>query len=180
MVRRYVEENLEGNLKRLGADLKTGRFAPQAVRRTYSRARKAGGRIKMRPRGIPAMCDRMVQEALRRIREPLWEAAFSRHSDGFRPNRSPKEAVAYRGARLAGGRRAAFGWIIEGDIQAFFDTLDHLQLMQLLRGRIKDTKVLSLVWKFLRTDMMEPGDLRHSVWGTPQGGIGSPVLAHVY
>jgi group II intron reverse transcriptase/maturase len=175
VVMRYFEENLEGNLKRLGVDLKTGRCEPQAGRRTYIREMKAGGRIKMRPLGIPAICDRMVQEALRMILEPIWEADFSRQSYGFRPNRSTKEAVAYIGARLAGGRRTAFGWIIEGDIQSFFDTIDHLKLRQLLRGRIKDQKVLSLVWKFLRTDIMEQGDLRHSVLGTPQGGIVTPL-----
>jgi len=148
------------------------------VRRTSMRDMHAGGRIKLRPLGIPAMCDRMVQEALRLIRAPIWEADVRRHASGFRPHRSPQDAVASTGARLAGGRRAACGWSIEGDIQSCFDTIDHLKLMQLLRGRIKDKKVLSLVWKFLRTDMMEPGDLRHAVLGTPHGGMVSPLLAN--
>ena len=95
VVMRSFEEHLEGHLTRLGEDLKTGRFEPQAVRRTYIQEMKAGGRIKMRPLGIPAMCDRIVQEALRRILEPIWEADVSRHSYGFRPNRSTKDAVAY-------------------------------------------------------------------------------------
>jgi RNA-directed DNA polymerase len=94
---RHFEENLEGNLKRLGEDLKVGRFEPQPVRRAYIREIKAGGRIKMRPLGIPAICDRIVQEALRMLLEPIWEADFSRHSYGFRPNRSTKDAVAYIG-----------------------------------------------------------------------------------
>jgi RNA-directed DNA polymerase len=173
------EENLEGNLKALREDLKVGRFEPQPVRRTYIREIKGGGRIKMRPLGIPAIRDRIVQEALRMILEPIWEANFSRHSYGFRPDRSTKDAVAYIGARLTGSK-GTYGWIIEGDIQSFFDTIDHLKLMQLLRQRIKDNKLLSLIWKFLRAGIMEQGNLRHSLLGTPQGGIVSPLLANIY
>jgi group II intron reverse transcriptase/maturase len=170
---RDFEGNLGENLKALGEDLKTRRFEPQPVRRTYIREIKAGGRIKMRPLGIPAIRDRIVQEVLRMVLEPIWEADFSRHSYGFRPNRSKKDAVAYLGARLTGGT-GAYGWAIEGDIQSFFDTIDHHKLMQLLRQRIKDNKVLSLVWKFLRAGIMEQGNLRHSLLGTPQGGILTP------
>src|ERR671925_1915175 len=100
----------------------------------------------MRPLGIPATRDRIVQEVLRMALEPIWEADFSRHSYGFRPCRSTKDAVAYIGARLT-GRKGGYGWIIEGDIQSFFDTINHKKLMQLLRRRIKDKKVLSLIWK---------------------------------
>ena len=101
---RYFEENLEGNLERLREDLKTERFEPQPVRRTYIREVKAGGRVKMRPLGIPDIRDRIVQEALRMILEPIWEAGFSRHSYGFRPNRSTKDAGAYIGARLTASK----------------------------------------------------------------------------
>ena len=80
VVMRHFEEDLGGNLKRLGEDLKAGRFEPQPVRRAYIREIKAGGRIKMRPLGIPAIRDRSVQEALRMVIEPIWEADFSRHS----------------------------------------------------------------------------------------------------
>jgi RNA-directed DNA polymerase len=174
------EENLEGNLKRLREDLKAERFEPQPVRRTYIREIKSGGRIKMRPLGIPAISDRIVQEALRMILEPIWEADFSRHSYGFRPNRSTKDAVAYLGARLTSGRSMAYGWIIEGDIQSFFDTIKHQKLMRLVEQRIRDKKILSLVWKFLKAEIMEQGTTRHSVLGTPQGGIVSPLLANIY
>jgi RNA-directed DNA polymerase len=92
---RHFEEHLEGNRKRLRGDLKTERFEPQPVRRTYIREVQAGGRIKRRPLGLPAISDRIVQEALRMILEPIWEADFSRHSYGFRPNRSTQDAVAY-------------------------------------------------------------------------------------
>jgi len=180
VVMRHFEENLEGNLKRLGEDLKTGRFEPQPVRRTYICEIKAGGRIKMRPLGIPAISDRIVQEALRMVLEPIWEADFSRHSYGFRPNRSTKDAVAYIGARLTSRKGRSHGWIIEGDIQSFFDTIDHQKLMRLVQQRIRDKRILSLVWKFLRAKIMEQGSRRHSMLGTPQGGIVSPLLANIY
>ena len=174
VVMRHFEENLEGNLNRLGEDLKSGKFEPQPVRRTYIREIKAGGRIKMRPLGIPAISDRIVQEALRMILEPIWEADFSRHSDGFRPNRSTKDAVAYRGARLTSSKSRGYGWIVEGDIQSFFDTIIHQKLMRLVQQRVRDKKILSLIWKFLRAEIMEQGTIRHSMLGTPQGGIRKP------
>ena len=138
---RDFEKDLEGNLQRLRKSIKEGGFEPQPVRRTYIREIKPGGRIKMRPLGIPDIQDRIVQEALRMVLEPIWEADFSRHSYGFRPNRSTKDAVAYLGARLTAGRSSAYGWVVEGDIQSFFDTIDHYKLMQLVRKRIKDEKL---------------------------------------
>jgi RNA-directed DNA polymerase len=94
------EKDLEGNLTKLAEDLKRERFEPQPVRRTYIREIKVGGRVKIRPLGIPTISDRIVQEALRMVLEPIWEADFSRHSYGFRPNRSTKDAVASIGTRL--------------------------------------------------------------------------------
>jgi RNA-directed DNA polymerase len=121
VIMRHFEENLEENLKRLREDLKAERFEPQPVRRTYIREIKAGGRIKMRPLGIPAISDRIVQEALRMVLEPIWEAGFSRHSYGFRPNRSTKDTVASIGARLTGYSSQSYGWSVAGDIQSCFD-----------------------------------------------------------
>jgi RNA-directed DNA polymerase len=174
------EKDLEGNLRRIREALKGEGFEPQPVRRTYIREVKPGGRIKERPLGIPDIQDRIVQEALRMVLEPIWEADFSRHSYGFRPNRSTKDAVAYIGARLTTRNSTGYGWIVEGDIQSFFDTIDHHKLMQLVKKRIKDRKVLSLIWEFLRAGVMEEGTLRHSLLGTPQGGIISPLLANIY
>jgi RNA-directed DNA polymerase len=156
------EEEFEGNLTRLQEAIKSGRFEPQPGRRTSIREVKAGGRIKMRPLGIPEICDPIVQEALRMILEPLWEADFSRHAYGLRPDRSTKDAVAYIGARLAGMRSQRYGWVIAGDIQSFFDTIDHQRLMPLLRSRVTDTKIWSLPRKFLRAGVMEQGSFRHS------------------
>lgn len=177
---RDFEENLERNLGSLREDLKSGDLKPDPVRRTYIRENKAGGRVKMRPLGIPGIRDRIVQEALRMILEPIWEADFSRHSYGFRPNRSTKDAVVYICTRLIGTMSQKYGWVVEGDIQSFFDTIDHGKLMVLLRRRIRDKKILALIWKFLRAGVMEQGNLRHSLLGTPQGGIISPLLANIY
>lgn len=132
----------------------------------------------MRPLGIPDIQDRIVQEALRMVLEPIWEADFSRHSYGFRPNRSTKDAVAYIGARLTGSK--SYGWVVEGDIQSFFDTMDHYKLMQLVRKRVRDEKLMDLIWSCLRAGIMEQGNYRHSLLGTPQGGIVSPLLANIY
>lgn len=174
------ERDLEGNLARLRKALKGKGFEPQPVRRTYIEEVKPGGRVKRRPLGIPDIEDRIVQEALRMALEPIWEADFSDYSYGSRPNRSTKDAVAYIGSRLTASRSIGYGWIVEGDIQSFFDTIDHYKLMQLVRKRIKDEKILDLIWDFLRAGIMEEGKLRHSVLGTPQGGIVSPLLANIY
>jgi RNA-directed DNA polymerase len=177
---RDFERDLEGNLAKLRKALKGGEFEPQPVRRTYIAEVKAGGRIKQRPLGIPDIEDRIVQEALRMVLEPIWEADFSRNSYGFRPNRSTWGAGAYIGARLTSGKSTGYGWVIEGDIQSFFDTIDHYKLMQLVRKRIKDEKLLDLIWHFLRAGIMEQGRFRHSLLGTPQGGLRSPLLANIY
>jgi RNA-directed DNA polymerase len=113
--------------------------------------------------GLPEIGDRIMQEALRMILEPIWEADFSRYSYGFRPDRSTQDAVAYIGARLLGQSSQKYGWIVAGDIQSFFDTIDHQKLMKLLRRRVRDKKILSLIWKFLRAGLMEQGSLRHSL-----------------
>ena len=105
MTMRDFEKDLEGNLQCLRKSIKEGGFEPQPVRRTYIREIKPGGRIKMRPLGIPDIQDRVIQEGLRMVLEPIWEADFSRHSYGFRPNRGTKDAVAYLGARLTAGRK---------------------------------------------------------------------------
>jgi RNA-directed DNA polymerase len=172
------EANLEYNQQKLRADLKAATFEPCPVRRVYIRERKPDGRTKARPLGIPTIRDRIVQEALRMILEPIFEADFTRHSYGFRPGRSTKDAADYIVKRLTGRSRVA--WVIEGDIQSYFDTLSHRKLLHLLRRRVKDERLLGLIWKFLRAGRLEEGKLRASLTGTPQGGIVSPVLANIY
>ncbi len=175
---RQFDEQLEENLQRLAVELKAETFAPHPVRRVYIRKEKPDGRIKLRPLGIPAIRDRIVQEALRMILEPIYEADFSSYSFGFRPNRSTIGALSYI-ARVT-NEKTKFFWVIEGDISSYFDTISHKKLLKLLRHRVQDEKILRLLKRFLQAGVMEGKLFKDTTTGTPQGGIISPLLANIY
>jgi len=168
------DENLERNLQDIREKLKAGSFDVKPVRRVY--IPKSNG--KMRPLGIPSIKDRIVQEAVRMVLEPIYEADFCQDSFGFRPNRCTMDAVT----RLWMATRETLKtfWVIEGDISAYFDTINHKKLMKLLRRRVKDERLLDLIWSFLRAGVMERKLFKDTKLGTPQGGIISPLLANVY
>ena len=113
------------------------------------------------------------------ILEPIWEADFSIHSYGFRPNRSTYEAISYIGNRLK-GNGSNYQWVIEGDIKSYFDTIPHRRLIKAVKKRVADRKIRDLLWKFLRAGVMHRGQLEETLTGTPQGGIVSPLLANIY
>jgi len=169
------DENLEENLSQIASELKTETFQPYPVRRVYILKKKSG---KKRPLGIPSIRDRIVQQAVRMILEPIYEADFSQRSFGFRPCRCTMNAINYITLNTIG--RAKYHWMIEGDISSYFDTIKHRQLIKLLRKRIKDGKLLWLIQKFLTAGVMENKLFRDIEMGTPQGGICSPLLANIY
>lgn len=167
--------DVEGNLHRLREALTAKTFEPLPVRRVY--IPKPNGR--KRPLGIPTIDDRIVQEALRMILEPIWEADFSVHASGFRPNRSTYDAMASMGKRLAGNGGDNYPWVIEGDMASYFDTIPHRRFIKAVKKRVADRDSRDLLWKFLRAGVMEHGDKKETLTGTPQGGIGSPLLANI-
>jgi group II intron reverse transcriptase/maturase len=168
------DENLDENLLNLAGELKTRTFKPQPVRRVYI---NEPGK-KQRPLGIPSIRDRVVQEALRMILEPIYEADFDKYSYGFRPNRCTMDAI--KCVTWYANERLKYLWVIEGDISSYFDTINHRKLVKILRKRIEDEKIIDLIQKFLRAGVMEGKLFRDTKLGTPQGGIISPLLANIY
>jgi RNA-directed DNA polymerase len=174
---RSVEESaggVEGFLEDLRAQLKARRFRPLPVRQR--KIPKPGGSGKLRKLGIPTVADRVVQACLKQVLEPILEVEFSPTSHGFRPGHRVQDAV--EDIRYYAQR--GYEWVFETDIAACFDEIDHVALMDRLRKRVGDKKVLALVKAFLKAGLLdEDGIERHTISGTPQGGILSPLLANL-
>ena len=155
-------------------DLKARRFTPVPVRERM--IPKAGG--KLRRLGIPTVADRVVQASLKLVLEPIFEADFHPCSYGFRPRRRAQDAIAEIHYLASPPRN--YEWVFEADIEACFDNIDHTALMDRVRRRVGDKRVLGLVKAFLRAGILsEDAVRRDTVTGTPQGGILSPLLANI-
>ena len=161
-----------GFLEDLRAQLRARAFRPLPVRQR--RIPKPGG--KLRSLGIPTMADRVVQASLKLVLEPVFEAGFSSCSYGFRPGRRCQDAAE----DIRHHAHQGYEWVFEGDIAACFDEISHPALMDRVRERIADRRVLALVKAFLKAGVLEEsGAIRDTITGTPQGGILSPLLANI-
>jgi RNA-directed DNA polymerase len=159
-------------LENVRDSLMSGEFRPVPVRQVL--IPKKSGRL--RKLGIPTVTDRVVQAALKLVLEPIFEADFQPCSYGFRPNRRAQDAIA----EIQHLGTCGYEWVLEADIRACFDEIDHTALMDRLRVRIKDKRVCALVKAFLKAGVMTAdGEREESLTGTPQGGILSPLLANI-
>ena len=170
-IKRY-EKDVEANLIRLGDSLKDGSYRSKAIRRTY--IPKLDG--KMRPLGIPTVQDRIVQGAVRRVIEPIFEKEFARHSYGFRPGRGCKDALR----RVDELLKAGYRYVVDADLKSYFDTIPHDQLMKRVGERIADGRVLVLIRMFLEAKIMEALEEYTPAAGAPQGAVLSPLLSNIY
>ena len=171
-----IEEHVgvPGFLDDLRAAVKDGSFRPLPVRER--KIPKPGGSGKVRKLGIPTIADRVVQAALKLVLEPIFEADFLPVSYGFRPKRRAHDAIAeihHFGTR-------GYRWVLDADIEACFDSIAHCALLERVRARVKDKRVMALVKAFLKAGILtEFGDRQDTHTGTPQGGILSPLLANI-
>lgn len=165
-------ERLDERLRDLEGRIHRGSYHPQPVRRVH--IPKGDGRT--RPLGIPALEDKVVQQAARMVLEPIYEAEFIGFSYGFRPKRSAHGALDALATAI--GRKV--DWVLDADIRSFFDTIDHGWMQRFLEHRIGDTRLVRLLMKWMHAGVMEDGQLHEVQEGTPQGGNISPLLANIY
>ena len=168
------EQNLNGNIHQLVEELKRKRYRAKNVLRRYI----PKGNGKLRPLGIPATQDKLLQMAVKRILEAIFEQDFLHCSYGYRPGVGILDAVDNLTVKLQFGK---YNYLVEADISGYFDNIDHTWLLKMLAERVDDKSFLWLIEKWLKAGVLEAdGKVLHPVTGTPQGGIISPILANIY
>lgn len=167
------EQHLEENLEKLVEGLREGSYRPQDIRRAW--IDKLGSKEK-RPLGIPTVRDRVVQTALVKVLEPIFERDFAQHSYGFRPKRGCKDALR----RVDDLLQQGYQWVVDADLKSYFDTIPHQELMERVASKIADGAVLDLVEAFLQAKVMETMQGWIPDQGTPQGAVLSPMLSNLY
>jgi group II intron reverse transcriptase/maturase len=169
----WIEQyGVDQYLQEIREQLRTQRYRPAPILRAY--IEKPDGR--QRPLGIPTVTDRVVQMAVKLVIEPLFEADFADCSYGFRPQRSAHDAIG----QIDGCLRRGYAWVVDVDIEGYFDTIPHEPLLALVERRVSDPKLNRLIRRWLQASVLEDGERTPTERGTPQGGVLSPLLSNIY
>ncbi len=165
-----LPEYLKAKWESIREQLQSGRYKPQPVKRVW--IPKANGQ--KRPLGIPTVLDRLTQQSIAQVLQTIWEPHFHDNSYGFRPGRSAHQAIWYAQNQVREGRN----WIVDLDLEAFFDTVNHDRLIHRLKQRTHENAVLRLINRYLKAGVSEQSQTKAITQGVPQGGPLSPLLAN--
>jgi RNA-directed DNA polymerase len=171
-IEQYESKRAE-NLGRISRKLREGTYEPQGIKRVYI---PKPGSSEKRPLGIPTVEDRVVQTAMKDVMEPIFEKDFAERSYGFRPGRGCKDALREVDRLL----KAGYIWVVDADLKSYFDSIPHDKLLKQVAGKISDGRLLDLIGKYLKQEVMESMKSWTPEEGTPQGAVISPLLSNIY